>query len=99
MASRNPQTFRIELQKKGQLTLPAEIRKGLPEHVSFEIRVLQSGKLLLDPLETRSIADKWFQTEAWQSKHARSVADVAAGRVTGTSLADAVAKLEKRLAG
>ena len=74
---------RVRMQAKGQITMPASIRRTLPENASFDVEVLESGDIVLHLVHTIEIrADQaWFWGNAWQSKEREVDRHLAAGEV------------------
>lgn len=75
---------RVRLQKKGQITLPSDLRRDFGEGTAFDIQRLDNGDLLLHPTRTIDIdpAQHWFWTQQWQAREREADEDLAAGRYT-----------------
>ncbi len=73
----------VKLQKRGQLTLPAAVRKelGLEENVQLEITV-EDGRIILNPVITIGRDQAWFWTKEWQNGEKEAQNDIEAGDVT-----------------
>ncbi len=71
------------MRKKGQLTIPAEIRAAahLRENDPVIFRLTPDG-VLLQPAATVAASQAWFWTERWQRMEREAEADIEAGRVT-----------------
>lgn len=71
----------IRLRKRGQLTLPEEIRSKfrLEEGDSFDVKV-RGREIILIPYKRVPLDQAWFWTREWQSKEQEADEDLAAGR-------------------
>lgn len=71
----------IRLRKRGQLTLPEEIRSKfrLEEGDSFDVKV-RGREIILIPYKRVPLDQAWFWTKEWQSKEQEADEDLAAGR-------------------
>jgi bifunctional DNA-binding transcriptional regulator/antitoxin component of YhaV-PrlF toxin-antitoxin module len=73
------------LNRRGQLTIPAGIRRaaGLEPGQAFVIQMTRQG-LVLREVEPEDIDpdQAWFWTPEWQAKEREADEDIAAGRVT-----------------
>lgn len=86
------------VRSKGQLTIPAEIRRaaGLEEGDPVEVDIVEEG-ILLRPRKVIDTTQAWFWTEAWQKREAEAEADLRAGRFDRFDSDDAfIAALEGR---
>ncbi len=65
---------------KGQVTIPAEIRKAahLEEGDPVEVELVEEG-ILLRPQKVIDATQAWFWTPEWQESIRRSTEQVAAG--------------------
>ena len=72
----------ITMRKKGQLTLPRDVREAahLEEGDPIEVELTSEG-ILLRPQKVIDSTQAWFWTAAWQAGEAEASADIAAGRV------------------
>lgn len=74
---------RAVLRSKGQITLPAAVRKALRidegDDVSFEIT--EDG-VVLRGMKSIPMDQAWFWTPEWQAGEREADADIAAGRGT-----------------
>jgi AbrB family looped-hinge helix DNA binding protein len=70
------------MRKKGQITLPSEVRKAarLEEGDPVEVELVDEG-ILLRPKKVIDASQAWFWTPEWQKGEAEADADIAAGRV------------------
>lgn len=79
-----PKQFRLMMQQRGVLTLPAELRKRHHlDQAGAQMRVVErdDGVIELHP-ELPVPADQvWFWSERWQQMEREADDDVAAGRV------------------
>lgn len=66
---------------KGQITIPADIRKAarLEEGDPVEVEMTPDG-ILLRPQKVIDATQAWFWTPEWQAKEREADADLAAGR-------------------
>lgn len=66
---------------KGQITIPADIRKAarLEEGDPVEVEITPDG-ILLRPQKVIDATQAWFWTPEWQAKEREADADLAAGR-------------------
>ena len=69
------------VRSKGQITIPAEIRRAahLEEGDPMEVEIVAEG-ILLRPGKVVDAAQSWFWTQAWQKREREAAADLAAGR-------------------
>jgi antitoxin MazE len=70
----------IKMGQRGTVTLPKEIREGLPEHGLFEAVRRPDGVIELRPQETIDASQAWFWTERWQQMEREANESYAAGR-------------------
>ena len=70
------------MRRKGQITLPSEVRKAarLEEGDPIEVELVDDG-ILLRPKKVIDASQAWFWTPEWQKGEAEADADIAAGRV------------------
>ncbi|MFL5945827.1 MAG: AbrB/MazE/SpoVT family DNA-binding domain-containing protein [Gaiellaceae bacterium] len=68
------------IRNKGQVTIPAEVRRAvqLEEGDPIEVEVVEDG-ILLRPQKVIDAAQAWFWSRAWQERVARSVEQIEAG--------------------
>lgn len=75
---------RTTLRKKGQLTLPPEVRKALNvdhgDEVEFEI--IEPGIVVMRGLKMIPADQAWFWTESWNAGEREASKDIASGRTT-----------------
>jgi looped-hinge helix DNA binding domain, AbrB family len=66
---------------KGQITIPADIRKAarLEEGDPIELEVVEGG-VLLKPRKVIDATQAWYWTPAWQAGEREAADDLAAGR-------------------
>ena len=77
------ETFAISMRKKGQLTLPQQIRERAHLEEGDPIRVEWTDEgILLTPQKVIDSTQTWFWNPDWQSGEAEASADIASGRVT-----------------
>ena len=70
------------LRDKGQITIPAEIRKAahLEEGDQVEVAMTADG-ILLRPRKTIDSTQAWFWTPSWQKRERQAAEDIRRGRV------------------
>jgi antitoxin PrlF len=75
--------LRITVREKGQITIPAEVRRAarLAEGDSVEVTMTAEG-ILLKPHKLIDATQAWFWEAAWQAREREADADLAAGRLT-----------------
>ena len=68
------------IRAKGQVTIPADVRRALhlEEGDPVEVEVVEAG-ILLRPRKVVDATQAWFWTPAWQDRIRRSVEQVEAG--------------------
>jgi AbrB family looped-hinge helix DNA binding protein len=68
------------IRSKGQVTIPADVRRAvrLEEGDPIEVEVVEEG-ILLRPQKVIDAAQAWFWSRAWQERVARSMEQVEAG--------------------
>jgi antitoxin PrlF len=73
--------FRAVLRRKGQITIPPEVRKAahLEEGDPVEVQIVAEG-ILLRPQKVIDATQAWFWTPAWQAGEREATADIKAGR-------------------
>ena len=66
---------------KGQITIPAEIRKAanLQEGDPIEVEIVADG-ILLRPGKVIDATQAWFWTQEWQRREREAASDLHAGR-------------------
>jgi AbrB family looped-hinge helix DNA binding protein len=73
------------LNRRGQLTIPADVRRaaGLEPGQAFQIAITRDG-LVLRAVESEEIDpdQAWFWTPEWQAKEREADEDIATGRLT-----------------
>src|SRR6266571_1466919 len=69
------------VRSKGQITLPAGIRKAahLEEGDPIEVEIVEEG-ILLRPRKVIDATQAWFWTPEWQAREREADEDLAAGR-------------------
>jgi AbrB family looped-hinge helix DNA binding protein len=72
---------RVRLRQRGTLTIPKQVRAGLPAGSELEVVRRDDGVIELRPLAARDPSQAWFWTERWQQMEREADADIAAGRV------------------
>jgi AbrB family looped-hinge helix DNA binding protein len=76
-----------KVRDKGQITIPAEVRRAarLEDGQLVEVELVEDG-ILLRPQKVIDATQAWFWTPAWQDSIRRSVEQIEAGE--GTLFAD-----------
>ena len=71
------------MRNKGQVTLPAEVRRAahIDDGTVFEVEVLEDGAIVLHPKKLIPAAQAWFWTERWQQMEREVDEHVARGEV------------------
>ena len=71
------------VRSKGQITIPASIRRAaqLEEGDPIEVEIVDDG-ILLRPGKVIDPTQAWFWTPEWQAKEREADEDIAAGRFT-----------------
>ncbi len=74
-------TGHTTVRNKGQVTIPADIRRatGLEEGDPVEVEVVEGG-ILLRPQKVIDVTQAWFWSSAWQKSIRRSVEQIEAGK-------------------
>ena len=89
----------FRLDKRGAMTLPAEIRKGYRQRYGVDVQggaavLRDDGVIELHPTTEIDAAQSFFWTERWQAAEADAQEDIDAGRVqifrTGDDFLDAL---------
>jgi len=71
----------IQIQKKNQLTLPADIRKKLQlKERDFLAIEIEDNRIILTPQKIISREQEWFWTGKWQEGEKEADEDFEAGR-------------------
>jgi AbrB family looped-hinge helix DNA binding protein len=75
---------RAQLRAKGQVTLPAQVRRALQlnEGDEVEFTVHQDGQVALRGLTVIPTDQRWFWTEEWQEGEREVSAAIASGNTT-----------------
>ena len=71
----------VQMNKRGTLTIPKELRRGLDDESLFEAVRRDDGVIELQPRIAIDPSQAWFWTERWQKMEREADADIAAGRV------------------
>ena len=68
------------IRNKGQVTIPADVRRAvhLEEGDPIQVEVVADG-ILLRPQKVIDATQAWFWSRAWQERVAQSVAQIEAG--------------------
>ena len=75
----------IKMTRRGTVTLPKDVRKGLDEEALFDVVRRGDGVIELRPRITIDASQAWFWTERWQKMERDADADVSTGRTFTTS--------------
>lgn len=75
-------TYRARLRKKGQITLPSELREvlNLEEGDDLLVSVNKKGQVIIERQQMIPPEQAWFWTERWQKMEQEAQADIDAGR-------------------
>ena len=75
--------FRSEVRGKGQITIPASVRRAahLDEGDIVELEVTPNG-ILMRPLKAIDASQAWFWTKEWQAAEREASEDLHAKRTT-----------------
>lgn len=90
--------YRTRLRKKGQLTLPSEVREHLSisEGEDLIFGVDEYGQVIVERAITIPADQAWFWTERWQKMEREAQADIDSGHVHRYSnLDEAIEDLER----
>lgn len=71
----------VQMDKRGTVTIPEEVRGELPENALFEAVRRDDGVIELRPKVAIDASQAWFWTEGWQQMEREADEDIAAGRV------------------
>lgn len=69
----------VKLSNRGTLTIPKDLREGLPEGAMMEAVVREDGVLELRP-QARDPSQAWFWTKRWQRMEREADEAYAAGQ-------------------
>ena len=71
----------IKIRNKGQITLPADVRKlaNLEDGDIVEVEVSDDGDIVLRPRKLIPASQAWFWTESWQEGEREASRERAAG--------------------
>jgi hypothetical protein len=72
----------VKMNNRGNLTIPASIRRRFPENTVFEVEVAPDGAIVLQPRLLVDPSDAWFWSAEWQAGEAAAQGDIDANRVT-----------------
>ena len=92
------ESYRSRLRKKGQVTLPGEVRKllSISEGEDLIFRVEENGQVVVERAITIPADQAWFWTERWQKMEREAQADIDSGRVHRyPNVDEAISSLEK----
>lgn len=70
----------LKLGQRGTLTLPKQLRAGLPNEALLEAVKRDDGVIELRPQTAVDASQTWFWSERWQRMERETEADYAAGR-------------------
>lgn len=71
----------VQMNKRGTVTIPKEVRGELGENALFEAVRREDGVIELRPKIAIDASQAWFWTERWQQMEREADEDIAAGRV------------------
>jgi antitoxin PrlF len=73
---------RTVLRDKGQITIPAEIRKAAHLEEGDQVDMMMTAEgILLRPRKTIDSTQAWFWTPSWQKRERQASDDIRRGRV------------------
>jgi bifunctional DNA-binding transcriptional regulator/antitoxin component of YhaV-PrlF toxin-antitoxin module len=78
----------VAVQKRGVATIPASVRQRLrldEPGAQLEIVETEDGRFEIRGTVPVDVDQQWFWSERWQKMERRADADIAAGRVVGTT--------------
>lgn len=70
----------LKMGQRGTLTLPKQLRAGLPDEALLEAVKRDDGVIELRPQTAVDASQTWFWSERWQRMERETEADYAAGR-------------------
>ena len=78
----SPPYFKTRLQKKGQITVPAEVRKilNVSEGDDIIFRINEEGQVVVERGRLIPPEQAWFWTKHWQQMERDVQADIDSGR-------------------
>jgi hypothetical protein len=71
----------IRMSRRGTITLPPDLRKGLDEDTVFEPTVREDGTIELRPRAMVPASQKWFWSARWQAMEREADDDIRKGRI------------------
>ncbi len=71
----------VQMNQRGSVTIPKELRRGLDENGLFEAFRREDGVIELRPRIAIDPSQAWFWSERWQQMEREADEDIAAGRV------------------
>src|SRR5665647_3599429 len=71
----------VRMTSRGAVTLPPEVRGGLPEDVLFDVVPREDGVIELHPKIAVKPSQAWFYSRRWQKMEREANEDITAGRV------------------
>lgn len=71
----------VQMSQRGTITLPPEIRRGVPDDTIFVVIRRDDGVIELRPRLLIDPAQAWFWSEEWQQREREADADIAHGRI------------------
>lgn len=71
----------LRMTRRGTVTLPKSLRKGLDENTVFEPTLREDGTIELRPRALIPTTQKWFWSERWQSMEREADDDIRSGRI------------------
>ena len=94
--------YKSRLRKKGQVTVPPEIRNqlGAEEGDDLLFYTDEAGRVVVSRAQIIDPEQAWFWSERWQRMEQQAQADLETGRILDyANIADALAALDEILAG
>jgi AbrB family looped-hinge helix DNA binding protein len=75
--------FKTQLRKKGQITMPAQVRKILSAAEGDDLAFyVKDGRVIVEKLQVIHPDQAWFWTERWQKMEQEAQADIDAEKKT-----------------
>ncbi|ADQ40234.1 transcriptional regulator, AbrB family [Caldicellulosiruptor acetigenus I77R1B] len=72
----------VEIKKKAQVTIPAQILKKLDLHVGDLLQIEEKdGRIILTPVVTIPKEQAWFYSEKWQREEAIVEKEIQEGKL------------------
>ncbi len=73
----------VKMTRRGTITLPKDVRKGMDEEALFDVVRREDGVIELRPRITIDASQAWFWTERWQRMEREADEAIARSEVHG----------------